>query len=402
VLARDTSTERPSGTPSGVAGPSAIAWTEVSDPGGHVFGGPGDQVILGGVVTPDGLLAVGNTAARRSTTTGARDYDAAVWTRDATGTWQRAGDPAFAAPGNQEATDATVVDGRIVVVGSDSSSGDHDSAVWTIAAGATGWSRVDPDAPGMREPGDQWVRGVTWTGSHVVAVGANRLHGDDDAAIWISTDGLGWALAVQGELGQPGDQQMTTVTMLGDRIVAAGYSEVPGNRDAAVWISRDDGATWDPVEDDALGGEGDQQINAVIPAGPGLVAVGQEDRDGDRNAAVWTSTDGLRWERVDDPNDVLGGPGLQQMSGLAASDGVIVAAGSEVVDREIDGAVWTSRDGTTWTREDPTSPEMSTFTDYGRQGVRAILSTDAGFVAMGREGRGPNDDADVWIGAPSA
>jgi hypothetical protein len=44
---------------------------------------------------------------------------------------------------------------------------------------------------------------------------------------------------------------------------------------------------------------------------------------------------------------------------------------------------------------------MSTLVDYGQQWVRALLTTDDGFVALGREGRA-DDDADIWIGRPTA
>jgi hypothetical protein len=400
LIARLTAPGEPESGPSGGANPDptgTLQWSEVADPGGRVFGGPGDQVILGGVVTPDGLLAVGYTATKRPSATLLRNYDAAVWIGADSTEWRPVTDAAFAAAGNQEATDAVAVPGRLVVVGSDASAGDHDAAVWTLEDDAVSWSRVDPNGPGIREPGDQWVRGVTWTGSEVVAVGYSRIEGDEDVAIWVSSDTRHWSQLTPSNLGRPGNQQMATVTTSDDHVVAAGFAGSPAGRDAAVWLSRD-GVDWNRVADPDLGGEGDQQINALLVGGPGLIAVGQETTVGDQNAAVWVSADGRAWERVEDPTGALQGPGSQQMSTVASVNGLIVAAGTDVVDSTQDAAVWTSTDGTSWTREPPTSSGMSTFTDYGRQGVRALVAFDGGFVALGREGRGGDDDADVWTG----
>lgn len=374
-----------------------IAWTEVPGPAAADLGGDGDEVMLGGLATSDYLLGVGNTADERGTTNETRDYDAAVWI-EGEGGWVLVRDDAFSATGNQEATDAVVVDDRLVVVGSDESTGDHDAAVWISDDEGVSWNRVAPEARGMDEPGNQGMRGVVSSGSNVVAVGFTRRGGDTDAAVWISSDALSWVLLQTGQLEDEGDQEMKSVTTFGEILVAAGFSESTDGRDAAVWISTN-GYEWRRASGE-LGGEGDQQINAIVAGGPGLVAVGQETIDGDENAAVWTSVDGRRWLRVDDVTGSLGGTGsTQEISAVAVWEGGLVAAGREVLDDEIDGAIWISSDGTTWIRQSPTSPELSAFVGVEEeQGVRALVVDGDRFVAFGREGRGGDDDADVWIG----
>jgi len=404
LVLRPASEGVPTASPSPTAGIAIdrdaqlqIRWTEVPDPGGGTLGGPGDQAIQGGVEAPDALLAVGYSATRPSETL-PPDYDAAVWIATGAKGWRRIDDAAFAAAGNQEATDAIALDERLVVIGADSSTGDHDAAVWTLETNARSWERVAPDAPGMRKPGEQWMRALTWTGSLLVVVGANRRPGaDDDVAVWTSADGRAWNVLVSTNLQAPGDQQMTGVTTFGDLVVAGGFSDDGADRDAAIWVSRDASA-WEPLVDDALGGAGDQQIASIAPAGPGLVAVGWEVLDGDQDAAVWISVDGRAWERVADPSDVFGGPEAQQMASVVAADGVIVAAGADGVGSGADGAVWTSVDGSAWRRQSPTSTDMSTFTDFGRQRIQELLVEGDHLAALGREGRGPDDDADVWIG----
>jgi hypothetical protein len=87
------------------------------------------------------------------------------------------------------------------------------------------------------------------------------------------------------------------------------------------------------------------------------------------------------------------------MSAIAISEGTFVAAGTEKLDRETDGAVWTSLDAVTWTRLPATSLATAAFTEAGRgEGVRDLLVDGDRFVALGREWRTGDDDADVWIG----
>jgi DNA-binding SARP family transcriptional activator len=386
----------PTGTESSEPGGlPVIRWNEVGSAAPDLTG-DGDQRILDGIAISEGLLAVGNTAPFRPSASEPRDYDAAVWIQSPPNEWHLVKDPDFTAAGRQEATDAAVLDGKLVVFGSDSSGGDFDAAVWTSDDGGISWDRIDPDAQAMGGRGDQGVRGVTSTGSKVVAVGYTRQAGDADAAIWTSSDAEDWTLSIPSNLSELGDQQMITVTTLDGLLIAGGFSESPEGKDAFVWTSTD-GTDWDRVDDDSLGGDGDQQINAIAAGGPGLLAVGQESIDGDTNAAVWTSIDGTSWVRVQDPTRVFEGDGSQQMSAVASSDVGLVAAGSEVLNGT-NGAVWISADGTTWARVLPTSPEIAPLVDFGRQGVRALLTTDDGFVALGWEGRGGDDDADVWVG----
>jgi DNA-binding SARP family transcriptional activator len=391
--------QSPPNDPAGNGTEGTIHWTEVPGPAGAFLGGSGDQVILGGTATPNGLMAVGYTAAERGSE-GSRNYDAAVWIENPDGVWQLVDDAAFAAPGNQRATDSLAIEGRLVVVGFDQSPGDFDAAVWTLDDGSSSWSRVNPESRGMHQPGNQGLRAAAWTGSRVIAVGYTRRGGDEDAAMWTSTDARDWTpLLAPTNLEEPGHQQMSTVTTTSNGLtVVGGHSESSGDRNAAIWTSPDL-LEWERLIDIDLEGEGQQQINAILVGGPGLVAVGQETVGDDQNAVVWTSVDGVEWERVEDLEGSLGGPGLQQMSAITVSEGMFVAAGTDEVENETDGAVWTSLDAMTWTRLPPTAIETADFTEAGRgEGVRDLLVDGDRIVALGREWRTGDDDADVWIG----
>jgi hypothetical protein len=387
-----------SSSPSAVAAPGTgdRTWIEVPDADRRLFGGPGDQLILGGVASAQGVIAVGYSASPRVGPGSERDYDAALWTLGPDG-WSRVDQRAFDLQGRQQATDAAVGSHRIVIVGSTTSPlGDLDAAIWTRTLGGTKWVLLDRAAPGVNVAGTQVIRDVVWTGTGFVAVGKSIEHGEDDAATWTSTTGLSWSRIVPTSLGIEGDQEMVSVAASPDAVVAGGFS-TGADRDAAVWILASDG--WEPiVDDEEFGGDGDQQINAIAAAGPGLVAVGQEIVDGEEDAVVWVSDDGRDWERIDAPAGTFDGPGIQKMSTIAVSGNEIVAAGEDLTD-ELDAAVWTSPDGRAWTRVPSSAPGMSSLIDYGGQDIRALISFAGGLVAAGRETHGGHrDDADVWIG----
>jgi hypothetical protein len=117
----------------------------------------------------------------------------------------------------------------------------------------------------------------------VVAVGVERYF-DIDAAVWTSEDGIVWQRV-------PNDQEalsegtMSNITAGGPGLVSVGWIGWVGgqNSDAAIWTSAD-GITWEriPHDEDLFGGV---EMWGVAAGGPGLVAVGSDGPD----AAVWVS-----------------------------------------------------------------------------------------------------------------
>ena len=106
---------------------------------------------------------------------------------------------------------------------------------------------------------------------------------------------------------------------------AESFQPVP--RLAESWESSEDGLTWDRVSHDeaVFGGPGYSVMRGVTAGGPGLVAVGSLDVDGDGDAVVWLSADGLTWHRVPHDEAVFGGSGNQGM------DLLVVAAGGKLI-----------------------------------------------------------------------
>ncbi len=162
-----------------------------------------------------------------------------------------------------------------------------------------------------------------------------------------------------------------------------------------MWASAD-GLTWSRVAHDeaVFGGADDQEMWSVSAGGPGLVAVGYAVADGDRDGAVWVSSDGLTWSRVAHDEAVFGGPDDQEMASVEVSGLGLVAVGDDYSGGNWDAAVWFSPDGVTWARVPHVGP---VFGGAGNQSVWGLTTVGADVVAVGESGGGDDWDAAVWL-----
>jgi len=195
--------------------------------------------------------------------------------------------------------------------------------------------------------------------------------------VWTSPDGIAWSRVPHDEAVFGGEANEVG----GPGFVAVGSDEVEGDGWAVVWTSPD-GMTWSRVpHDEAV--FGNSGMSAVTAGGPGLVAVGDDH--------VWTSPDGITWSRVADvgeePNAgavTTGGPGLVMV-------GIKVSADSGGEEGSLDAIVWTSQDGITWSRV----PHDEAI--FGDAEVWGVTAGGPGLVAVGRGGFSDDDlDAVVW------
>ena len=206
---------------------------------------------------------------------------------------------------------------------------------------------------------------------------------------WIGstkTAGANWerargTSAVFGEKG--GRTAINAVVAGGPGLVAVGY-ESPY---AAVWTSAN-GLSWERAAkgDPALAGRGIEGMSAIAVAGPGFVAVGGDELGGDWDAAAWVSKNGLSWTRIGAGAEVFGGNGSQLMRGVAAGGPGLVAVGFDAGD----AAVWVSRRGSSWKRAHAGEP---VFGGEGKQEMNSVTTGGPGLVAVGSS----NGDAAVWI-----
>jgi hypothetical protein len=131
-------------------------------------------------------------------------------------------------------------------------------------------------------------------------------------------------------------------------LVAVGFDQV-GRGDAAGWTSTD-ALTWTriPHDESVFGGgeDGGAEMTSVEVYGHGFVAGGLQQSAGDMDAVVWTSPDGLAWERIVTDPEIFGGRDAQKIISLAVGGKTVVAVGlvgpSGVhLDTDPDGVVWT-------------------------------------------------------------
>jgi len=217
--------------------------------------------------------------------------------------------------------------------------------------------------------------------------------------------------------GGDSEQRMTDVAVGDGVAVAVGLDRGGRDSDAAVWYSLD-GSTWNRVPHDeaVFGGDGHQQMNAVVAVESGFVAVGSEGTERDplapssafvylasfeTYAAVWHSTDGIRWERVPHVDAFSEAQTGLVMNDVTFDGSGLVAVGGTFhrtepfatwqwgpsegdVDIDVDAAVWRSNDGIAWRRVAAGDEAMGG--DTVPQQMNAVVAGGPGFVAVGQEG----------------
>jgi hypothetical protein len=296
--------------------------------------------------------------------------------------------------------------GQLVAAGSTESVGENDAAVWHSTDGRT-WV-LDTDQTDLGGPGEQQINGISpIKGGGFVAVGSDTSSGSEDAAVWLSPDSDSWTKVTgDDDLGGPGRQSMHRVsgtgTPAGILAVGSTTNSEDGTQDGAIWASTDNGSSWTLLPTgDQLGGPGDQDIFrlTVLKSGitTGFVAVGTSTLNGDSDAAVWTSTDAQTWTRVDDPDDVLGGDGNQGMTDVQTFEDGLVAGGFATGDG-LDAAIWLSTNGTDWTKVN-----QAQLGGDGDQSINRILTTkevegsDVPLIVAGGTSTVDGDqDAAIW------
>jgi hypothetical protein len=280
----------------------------------------------------------------------------------------------FGGAGGQRMFDVTVGGPGLVAVGE---SGPGDAAVWTSVDGLS-WSRVPHDEAVFGGEGAPLMFDVTVGGPGLVAVGSVLIDGWSvtDAAVWTSVDGLTWSRVPHDE-AVFGGARMSGVTAGGPGLVAVGTVGAisdGADRDAAVWTSVD-GLIWSRVPREAVSGRsGNYPMWSVTAGGPGLVAVGWDGSD----AAVWTSADGLTWSQVPHDEAIFGATGGWEMVSVTAAGPGLVAVGD---------AVWTSVDGRTWSLADNSADSGDT--------MWSVTAAGPGLVSVGDA----DTDAAVWVAA---
>jgi hypothetical protein len=266
---------------------------------------------------------------------------------------------------------------------------DH-GIIWRSEDGQT-WERLDlpktPDLPTISDLGNPNVLGVAYYDGTTVAVGLDCTDNESAclAAVWVSDDnGRTWErLPHQNAFGSSGLHRMLAVTTTDSGFLAVGDD---------VWSSGD-GHTWTLLEE--LSGNRPQIWDVV--ATPEIV-VGAGDRwDNGYEAALWTSRDGENWTAVDDddgdfPTGEGIGSGLYSITQIPQDFVAVGTVGTTAGGG--DAAVWLSPNGTKWRRVTSTS-----FKTGHSDTMMDVAAIDDLLVATGNESnvQGTHSNGVVWI-----
>ena len=109
-------------------------------------------------------------------------------------------------------------------------------------------------------------------------------------------------------------------------------------RDAFAEVSADGGRTWRPVT--LRSQRGPVTVTAVAAMRGGFTAVGTFGTAGDRDVVVWTSSDGGGWTMQVPNGTGLSGPGIHEITGLAASGGTLTGVGFTASESAEQPTIW--------------------------------------------------------------
>jgi len=267
---------------------------------------------------------------------------------------------------------------------------------WTSTDGVA-WSRSSPDPNVFGTWGG--MSGVISSEHGIVAVGNSFVESDPQSllvrpTVWLSADGVEWERAWSGDefdgAGAALGTGFSSITSNPDGLlVGVGMAtNSQGGFVAAVWTSTD-GRTWERIDPDspafASHTDSDVAMHDVAWGPGGLVAVGT---DGGTNVAIWHSPDGLTWTRADtadQPFEHIGTLGSVDALGT----GWVAVGPHRFAEMTGDTVMlWTSTDGLTWDRALRLDP------GYGM----AVVTTDSGIAVAGGLAGPESFHAAIWAG----
>jgi hypothetical protein len=194
-----------------------------------------------------------------------------------------------------------------------------------------------------------------------------------DNAIWTSPDGQTWTLAgTRGITPRERGDVVNVVTATPGGFLAAGYDGAGAAQQAVIWTSRD-GVTWQRQTASQLGL---QEPGGTTPGGLDFAAFhGNVTVIGDRGAGLWQSTDsGAHWTLVTAPVDHGARNAISGVS-FDRSGFVLVRPGT-AANGASDGVAYFSADGRTW-------QYAGTIDRAGGWSPDAVKGSDYGFVVTG-------------------
>jgi len=308
------------------------SWTPATGAPASVFDRPGIQQLTGVTYGPAGWLAVGGVTA------GAAQHPVVLSSAEGS-SWQAAdGEPAFGGPGLFTEQAAAGPAGYVIVgyqevksAGTAPTSPNRTIAAAWWSAGLTGWERATDAAAGALEGGAGSGAGLQMLAVVARSGGFVAVGSDGEAAsAWISPDGRTWRQVSLPVPAGTTSAVLQHVASSGRTVVAMGTAVgAAGQRLPFAASSSDGGATWTEAALPVPAGlDLRTSVTALAAAGGGFTATGTfGSTPGHQDVVVWTSANGSAWTAVTPTGQGLTGPGIQAITGLAASGSTLTGVG---------------------------------------------------------------------------
>lgn len=325
----------------------------------------------------DGYIAVGqeNFSIARERTAGDPSPDAMLWRSDDGQTWHRYG---WTLETVEPADLAEVFTGAL---------DNYSPQQIADAFGAAALTEPRSTQPPGGGAGTRSLQGVAPMGeSDFIAVGSAFSEGAISPIVARSTsEGIA---SEDGGLAGEGTQRFNDVCRAPGLVIAVGSTGSDGRYDAAITYREADEWHAATATDDSFISPGSKQALACATTEDGFVVVGSDDSGGDRNAKVWTSSDGIEWQEV--TSGILGGSGDQEAAAVAAiPEGGWLIAGSDTAGDDAGIALWHLRPNGDIERRDEGEPSLASSQPMSAQDIAVtdervvIVGTDADGLGLG-------------------
>ncbi|HET7026465.1 MAG TPA: hypothetical protein VFI28_02110 [Candidatus Limnocylindrales bacterium] len=252
----------------------------------------------------------------------------------------------------------------------------------TLGAGGADWQQAPPQDDLRVASAAGAMTSVTPFAGGFVAGGYrdDPLHATSAAATWRSSDGLVWHA---DDAAAFADGRIRGVAASGETLVAVGTAGDPNYGPAAAWRwTATTGWQRARIVPDPAGA-----MRAVIATPSGFVAVGLNGHDD--GALAWTSSDGVEWTAAADQPAFHYFSSPVRMQAVLSGPSGLVAAGWRSDAGKGSAVAWTSPDGRTWQ-----GPAWETSFSGGQ--ITGLASSEAGIVAVGRNGYPDWNQAAIW------
>lgn len=225
-------------------------------------------------------------------------------------------------------SDVVALTEGFLAVGHAREDGRYVPALWRSKSGHD-WRRVDHDSFEVRSAGgDDAVMTTISTGQRTVVIGHEAGPSDDGpVAVWVSPDeGESWDRLPHDEEVFVDGQVRDVTTSSDGSWIAVGSRPTDDGRRPEVWRSPD-GRVWELIAPSTSADSGDVDMHVVTTGGDGLVAMGSGGHgDEGSRAPVWTSSDGVTWRQVRVPVEVLGSSATIRDAIAWRQEGMLAAA----------------------------------------------------------------------------